>query len=71
MKLKLSTKFMRGFVAKRISKAIEKKLGYKIDIQLNEIGVEKNGDKIHIHVNVEADTNYNDVIDIIGSIGED
>ena len=53
MKLKLSTKFMRGMVSKLISKAIYKKLGYKVDIQLNDINVEFIDGETSIHADVD------------------
>lgn len=55
MKIKISTKFMRGIVAKIASKVIASKLGVKADIQLNGISVEKINDKIHLHIDVDAD----------------
>ena len=55
MKIKISTKFMRGIVAKIASKVIASKLGIKADIQLNGISVEKINDKIHLHIDVDAD----------------
>ena len=38
-KIKLSTRFMRNIVSKLIARAIRKKLGYKVDIQLNDLDV--------------------------------
>lgn len=55
MKIKLSTKFMRGIVSKLASKVIASKLGIKSDIQLNGISIEKINDKIHLHLDVDAD----------------
>lgn len=55
MKIKISTKFMRGIVAKIASKIIANKLGIKADIQLNGISVEKINNKIHLHIDVDAD----------------
>lgn len=69
LKLKLSTKFMRGIVANLLSKFISKQVGCKIDIQLNEIEVKTEDGKIHIHANVDAETNNEDVVKIIKSIG--
>lgn len=53
MKLKLSTKFMRGMVSKLISKAVYKKLGYKVDIQLNDMNVEFIDGETSIHADVD------------------
>lgn len=69
MKLNLSTKFMRGFVANLISKLILKKVGYDIGIQLNEIKVETEDGKVKLHANVDAEITNEEFIKIIKSIG--
>ena len=53
MKLKLSTKFMRNLLSKLIAKALYKKLGYKVDIQLNDINVEFIDGETSIHADVD------------------
>lgn len=71
MKIKLSTNFMRNIVAKLVSRAITKKMGYKIDIHLNEIEVEnKNGD-IYIHANVDGKIPNDEFMKIVKNIGLD
>lgn len=54
MKVKLSTKFMRNIVAKLISKAIYKKLGYKVNIRLNDLDVSIINGETTILTNVEV-----------------
>ena len=64
MKIKLSTKFMRGIISKLASKVIANKLGIKSDIQLNGISIEKVNDKIHLHLDVDADIDEKDLLKI-------
>ena len=64
MKIKLSTKFMRGIVAKIASKVISNKLGFKPNIKINEIEIEKINGKIHLHLNVDAEITDNDLLKI-------
>lgn len=64
MKIKLSTKFMRGITAKITTKVIFNKLGFKPDIQLNGISIEKIDDKIHLHLDVDADIDEKDLLKI-------
>lgn len=71
LKLNLSTKFMRGIVTKLISKLIFKKYGYKIDIQLNEIGIEVINGKAFIHADVDAEIDNSELMKIVKSIGLD
>ena len=67
--LKLSTKFMKGIIAKLISKAIHNKHGFKIDIQFNELQLENHGGKIHIHANVDGEIEESEFKKIIKSAG--
>ena len=71
MKLKLSSKFMRGIVTKIISKVISSKLGYKIDIQLNEIQIENKDGKIHIHADVDGEMENEEFMKLVKGIGLD
>lgn len=54
LRLKLSTNFMRNIVAKLIARAIYKKYGYKVKIQLNELDVWTIDGDTTIKLNVEA-----------------
>lgn len=65
LKMSLSTKFMKGIVTKIISKAILKKTGYNINIQLNEIKLETVDGKVCLHADVDAEINNEDFISII------
>lgn len=71
LKLNLTTKFMKGIITKLISKAIYKKFGYKIDIVLNEIGVEVVNGKAYIHADVDAEINNDEFMKIVKSAGLD
>lgn len=71
LKLKLSTKFMRGIVAKLISKALVKKLGYEIDILLNEIEVKTEDGKVHLHIDADAEIENSEFKKMLKSIGMD
>lgn len=71
LKLKLSTRFMRGIVTKIISKVIFKKFGYQIDIQLNKIEIENIDGRIHLHADVEAEMDSNEFMKIIKGIEND
>ena len=71
MKIKLSTKFMRGIIAKIVKKTIFKKLGYDIDILINEIEVENIDGKVHLHINADGEISNNEFVKIIKGIGLD
>lgn len=69
MKIKLSTNFMRKIVSILLSKVLFNKLGYKIDIQLNEIEAKTENETIQLHINVDAKMDKDEFIKIVKSIG--
>ena len=68
LKLNLSSKFMRGIVTKLIAKAIYKKTGYKIGVELNSINVEVVNGKAHIHADVDAEIDNEELMKIVKTI---
>ena len=70
MKVNLSTKFMRGIVAKLIAKSIYKKYGYKVNIQLNELNVNVVDGATRIHTNVEVQLNSDEFMKIMKTVGD-
>ena len=71
LKLKLSTRFMRNIVGKLISKAIYKKYGYKVNIQLNELDIRVLDGDTKISTNVEVNVNSKEFVKIMKDIGLD
>lgn len=71
MKLKLSTKFMRGMISKLLSKMIYTKFGYKIDIQLNDLIVKYNDGRARLYVDADVDIDGEEFMNIMKSVGLD
>ena len=71
LKLSLSTKFMTGILAKLITKTLVKKLGYKIDIRVNQLQIETKDGKIHVHADVDGAMDNDEFIKILKSAGLD
>lgn len=69
--LKLSTKFMKGIVAKVISRNVYKKLGYRIDIQLNDVQIDMIDGDVKIHINADTKMNKTEFDRLVRKIGED
>ena len=65
MKIRLSTKLMRGLIAKLLKKVICDKTGYAIDILLNQIAIThtENG-KININVDMNAEIDEKEFLKI-------
>ena len=66
--LKLSTKFIKGTVAKVLSKSIYKKLGYKIDIQLNDIRIDNVDGDVKFHIDVDGKMNKTEFNRLMGDL---
>lgn len=71
MKLSLSTKFMRGVLAKIISKLIKKKFGYKVDLYFSEIKLDMVDGQTHVHLNVDLDMDSDEFKKLLKTINEE
>ena len=71
MLIKLRTKFMKGIVSKLISKAIQSKTGYKVNIQLNDLDASFIDGEISINANLEAKMDKHEFMKILKSEGLD
>ena len=69
LRLHLSKGFMKNIITNILTKAIYKKFGYNIDIQLKDLVVENYDGKVHIHVNADADLDYETVRHIVKDTG--
>lgn len=69
LKLVLSTRFMRTLVTKLIAKAIYKKTGYQLDIQINKIEADTNNGKIRVHLDADVEMNGEDLKNALKSGG--
>ena len=68
VKINLSTKLMRGVVERLLAKILEKKLGYHIDIRLNELRIETLEDSAHIRVGADAVMDKDELKKLIESV---
>ena len=68
LKLNLNSNFMNGIVTKLLGMVIRKKLGYNVDIQLNTVNVVAKDGKVHLHVDVDAETTNEEFMRILKSI---
>lgn len=67
--MKISSKFMRNLVAKLVKRAVKKKTGYEMDIQLNELTVTVTDGTAHVHINIDGELGKDELTKILGTIG--
>lgn len=68
LKLVISTKFMRNLITKLLAKAIYKKTGYKIDIQINKIEASTRDGKVRINIDADAEMGFDDLKNILKNL---
>lgn len=68
--MKITSKFTTGIISKLVGVFLKKKLGYKINIQLNEIKTTITEDgKTHVHLDVDAELDKDELTKILKGIG--
>lgn len=71
MLIKLRTKFMRSIVSKLISKSIQSKTGYKVNIRFNDLEAIYYDGEIIVNANLEARIDKQEFVKILRSEGLD
>ena len=67
--MKIGSKFTTSIISKLISMAIHKKFGYEVNIKLNGINATVTDGKMHVHLDVDAELNKDELIKIFNNIG--
>lgn len=69
--MRIKSKFTTTLISKLLKMVLKKKLGYEIDIQLNEITATINDGKTNVHLDVDAVLEKDELSKIIKEIGLD
>lgn len=67
--MKIVSKFTTNVISKLVKMVLRKKLGYNVDIQLNEIKTTINEGKTHVHLDIDAELDKEELTRILKSIG--
>jgi hypothetical protein len=67
--MKIVSKFMRGVISKAVKVIIHKKLGYDTDIRFNECDITFDGNKAHVHINVDTEIDKTELLKMLKEIG--
>lgn len=67
--MRITSVFTRGIVSNILRKVICKKTGYEIDIQLNDVTTTIQNGKTHLHVDIDAELDKDELIKILKNIG--
>ena len=67
--MKIVSKFTTNMISKLVKMVLRKRLGYDIDIQLNEIKTTITDGKTHVHLDVDAKLEKEELVKILKKIG--
>ncbi len=67
--MKIVSKFTTNVISKLLKLVLRKKLGYNVDIQLNEIKTTINEGKTHVHLDIDAELDKDELTKILKNIG--
>lgn len=67
--VKIVSKFTRSVISKLIKAMLHKKLGYNVDIRLNEVNATVTDGKTHVHLDVDAELDKDELMKILKTIG--
>lgn len=67
--VKIVSKFTRSVISKLIKAMLHKKLGYNVDIQLNGVNATIMDGKTHVHLDIDAELDKDELVKILKNIG--
>lgn len=67
--MNIGSKFITGVISKLVKGLLKKKLGYDVDILLNDLNISYTDGKAHIHLNADAELNKDELTKILKNIG--
>lgn len=67
--MKIGSKFTTNIISKLIAMVIRKKFGYEVELKLNEVNATVIEGKTHVHLDVDAELDKEELIKILKSIG--
>lgn len=67
--MKIGSKFTTSIISKLVGMAIRKKFGYEVELKLNEVNATVIDGKTHVHLDVDAELDKEELMKILKSIG--
>lgn len=67
--MKIGSKFTTNIISKLIAMVIRKKFGYEVELKLNEVNATVIDGKTHVHLDVDAELDKEELIKILKNIG--
>lgn len=69
--MKIESGFMKSVISKLVKTMIRKKVGYNVDIRLNQINITITDGTAHVHLNADAELDKTELAKILKKFGLD
>lgn len=63
--MNIVSKFTTNMISKIVTKILKQKLGYNVEVKMNEIKISIDDGKAHIHLNVDAEIDNSELTRIV------
>lgn len=67
--MRIASRFLTNLVSKVINVVLRKKLGYDINVKLNEVRAINNDEKLKVHLDVDCELSRDELNKILETIG--
>ena len=67
--MKIESGFIKNVISKLVKTMIRKKVGYDVDIQLNQMNITITDGKAHVHLNADAELDKTELVKILKNVG--
>jgi len=67
--MKIVSSFTKGMIAKIIKRVLKNKLGYNVDVQLNEFNTTIKDGEVHAHISLDANLEKIELLKLLTAIG--
>ena len=63
--VKVGTKFMKDFLSRIINKILLQKLEQNIEVRINDAELTNQGEKVHVHLDVDAEISTHELEELL------
>lgn len=63
--MKINTSFTKGIMSKILSLTLKRKLGYNVDLKLNDLDVRITDETAHVHLCIDAEMTKEELMKLI------
>ena len=69
--MNIKSKFLTGIISKVVSRVLRKKLGYDINVRVNEVETTVGEYRTRVHLNLDAEMSKDELVKLLSNLGLD